>query len=87
MLPGKKEDHTLFIFLAMAAAREVAPTGSNAAPPAADEQNGKTLMDILHWLAIFFVMQNMAGLVMTKFSSTFRPPPPSHPSYSSDGGN
>ena len=68
----------------MAAAREVAPTGGNAAPPAADEQNGKTLMEILHWLAVFFVMQNMAGLAMTKFSSTFRPPPPSHPSSSSD---
>jgi hypothetical protein len=41
-------------------------------------------MEILHWLAIFFVMQNMMGLFMTKLTSTFRPPPPRPSSSAAD---
>ncbi|KAL3790498.1 hypothetical protein ACHAW5_005094 [Stephanodiscus triporus] len=60
-------------------AQAVAPVG-NAAPAAGDQGGGqKSLMEILHWLAIFFVMQNMMGLFATKFAAKFRPPPPPPP--------
>ncbi|KAL3809667.1 hypothetical protein ACHAXA_004218 [Cyclostephanos tholiformis] len=63
------------------AAREVPPVGGAAPAPAGEQQGGqKALMEILHWLTIFFLMQNMMALV-----ANFRPPPPPPPS-SSDGG-
>ncbi len=67
------------------AAREVAPVGGDAASAAAGEHQGgqKALMEILHWLAVFFLMQHMMGLVATKF---FRPPPPPPSSSTADGG-